>query len=370
MVSPLEESAQKYNESVLQSSENKRIEALQRIERAKAYQADNDMDGAQAEVTNAWYALDEALAICPENHRARFLLVSCSMNAEDFQRAKSEALTIYNDLSKEQLLQMQDSVLHLSIAHAAKMCNEIEDAICFATEATELYPEDPQPYMVLGECLHELNRMSEAEQKCRESLAYNEAPDCKHPLNPQNMYFTLCCLAACLVSQSNLIEAEAYARKAIQVDQASPTAWQHLLDIYKAQGNVTEALKVAQHLVDLDPADSEAASALSKLKTKDARDMNSQRQVHQAVGSNNVIDSSGRAEGNSLAAPRRQPDGHANQNISQPALLVGVEDDGLAPGHYRQGACRDDREEAYEKEKDCMDGWSGLFAHGACCVFD
>ena len=28
-----------------------------------------------AQVTNAWFALEEALALCPTNHRARFLLV-------------------------------------------------------------------------------------------------------------------------------------------------------------------------------------------------------------------------------------------------------------------------------------------------------
>ena len=43
------------------------------------------------EVTNAWFALEEALALCPTNHRARFLLVSCAMNADDYPRAKAEA---------------------------------------------------------------------------------------------------------------------------------------------------------------------------------------------------------------------------------------------------------------------------------------
>merc|ERR1719214_255067 len=125
MVFVKEDSAQS---QALKASERKRLEALERIDRAKAYQAENDLDGAQAEVTNAWYALDEALEICPENHRARFLLVSCSMNAEDFGRAKKEALTIYRDLSRQQLREMDDSVLHLSIAHASKMCEENDEA--------------------------------------------------------------------------------------------------------------------------------------------------------------------------------------------------------------------------------------------------
>merc|ERR1719183_1081607 len=125
-------------------SEQKRQDALECIERARQFQSQEDMEGAQTEVTNAWYRLDEALAICPSNHRARFLLVSCAMNADDYQKAKVEAARIYQDLSREQLAQMKDSVLHLSIAHASKMLGETDDAIHFALEATTFYPDDPQ----------------------------------------------------------------------------------------------------------------------------------------------------------------------------------------------------------------------------------
>lgn len=340
--------------AVLHASEQKRLEALERIERAKAYQAEDDLDGAQAEVTNAWYALDEALKICPQNHRARFLLVSCSMNAEDFHRAKTEALVIYNDLTKEQLLQMSDSVLHLSIAHAAKMCNEVDEAIRFATEATNLYPTDPQPYMVLGECLHETNRMVEAEKSCRQSLSHNEAPGCKHPLNPQNLYFTLCCLAACLVSQDKYSEAEPYVHKAMKVDSGSATAWQHLLDIYKGQGRKAEALEVAQRLVDLDPSDSEAASALARLQCT-TPDNGSDKNMRQREPASSAP-----------AAPRRQH--------GQPSYAIPPADDHLEPGGYgeqkpydhRAEAAAKEREDQYDNKNDCMDGWSKF----TCCVFD
>jgi len=177
-------------------SEAKRQEALELIERARHYQDQGDVESSQTEVTNAWYALDEALTICPSNHRARFLLVSCAMNAEDYARAKLEALTIYKDLSSEQLSSMGDSVLHLSIAHASKMLGDVDEALQFANEASELYPNDPQPFMVLGELLEAVGRNEEAEHNCRQALLRNDSPDCQHILNQQNVFFTLCCLTS------------------------------------------------------------------------------------------------------------------------------------------------------------------------------
>ena len=155
--------------------------------------------------------------MCPENHRARFLLVSCAMNADDFPRAREEALRIYKDLSADHAPSlMGDSVLHLSIAHASKMCGHIEEAMRFATEATELCKDDPQPYMVLGELLHDQERYEEAEQRCRQALALSDSSQCQHPLNPQNAYFALCCLGSCLLKQGKPNEAEISINRAVR----------------------------------------------------------------------------------------------------------------------------------------------------------
>merc|ERR550514_2395157 len=193
--------------------------------------------------------------LCPQNHRARFLLVSCAMNADDYPRAKEEALTIYSDLSQEQLQQLNDSVLHLSIAHASKMLNEPEDALKFATEATQLFADDPQPYMVLGELHQAADDNMEAEHRFRQALMHHDSPACRHPLNPQNVYFTLCCLGAALANQGKYSEAEMFLMKAARQNDASTLALQHLVDVYRFRGETLEALRIADRICEMDPYD-------------------------------------------------------------------------------------------------------------------
>jgi len=250
----------------LAESEGKRQEALDRIEHARQLQAEDDMDGSQTEITNAWYALDEALTICPANHRARFLLVSCAMNAEDYTRARIEALSIYKDLTKEQLISMNDSVLHLSIAHASKMLGEVEDALKFAGEATELYPDDPQAYMVLGQLFEDTNRNHEAEANCRQALLANDKPECQHTLNQMNVFFTLCCLSSVLVRQARCAEAEGFAKTATQLDSSSTLAYRHLADVYHFQKRYDEALQVCSTIREMDPEDEEILEKIEAIK--------------------------------------------------------------------------------------------------------
>merc|ERR1719375_801086 len=116
------------------------------------------------------------------------------MNADDYRRAKAEALRIYQDLTREELENMGASVLHLSIAHASKMLDDPADAIRFAAEATRLYPDDPQPYMVLGELYTSSGQHQDAEHVCRQALLHHDQPGCRLPLNQRNVFFTLCCL--------------------------------------------------------------------------------------------------------------------------------------------------------------------------------
>merc|ERR1712224_543964 len=137
--------------SFIQASEAKRRDALQLMDEARECQQENKPNDAQSKMMQARRALEESLELCNSNHKARILLVSYTINSEEYEFAMKEALIIYNDLSKEQLRNMKDPVLHLSIAHAAKMLSEMDQAIHYAKEATELYSEDPQPYMILGE---------------------------------------------------------------------------------------------------------------------------------------------------------------------------------------------------------------------------
>jgi len=249
-------------------SEEKRKEAIARIEVARKRQEQGDAERAEMEVTNAWACLDEALTICPENHRARFLLVSCAMNADDYARAKAEALFIYKGLTQDQLEQMGDSVLHLSIAHASKMLGQMDDAIHYAAEATNYYGDEPQPYMVLGEMLEATGQIQEAEQRCRQALLHNDSPDCRHSLTSQNVFFTLSCLGSCLVRQRRLSEAEMFLTRAANMDQTSALALRQLVDVYYSQGRLDEALRTALRVRDLEPGDPEAPRRVERLRAE------------------------------------------------------------------------------------------------------
>lgn len=259
-------------EDVLALSEKKLAEALEHIERAKDCQDTSRTSAAQQEVRYACRRLDEALAICPQNHRARFLLVSCAMNADDYRRAKEEGLKIYRDFTgEEKIKEMDDSILHLSIAHASKMLGEMDDAIKFAAEATRLFEDDPQPYMVLGELYMAGDNLVEAEQQFRMALHHHDNPACKYPLTSQCVHFSLSCLGATLVSQGKYAEAEVVLVKASQQDDASTLPLRHLVDVYQSTGRSSDAVELAEHICGLDPGDDEMRRRLRDLKADTTR---------------------------------------------------------------------------------------------------
>merc|ERR1719421_1535968 len=140
-------------------------------------------------MNSVWETLEQALWLCPMNHRARCLKVSLAMNNQDFITAKREAKKVYDYLTADQMKSMDNSMLHLSIIHACKMLGDKEEAMKFATEAVQTFPKDPQAYMVLGELCDQSGQKSQAEYMCRQALLHNDNPDCKHPLSPQNVLF-------------------------------------------------------------------------------------------------------------------------------------------------------------------------------------
>lgn len=234
-------------------SELKRMEALRELGSAAAAEPEERHQRMQ----HAWKILEEAVALNPHNNRARFLLVSCLMNNDDFRRAKMEGLKIYDSLSFEQRRRMGDAVLHISLAHSSKMLGELEDAVKFAAEASEAYPHDPHPHMILGELYEAMDENHKAEKKCRETLMYQNEPECKHPLSEQSVYFTLCCLGASLIKQEKLTEAERFLAQATELSSTSTLAFRHLVDVYDMQGRYEDALHVARHMETLDPEDDE-----------------------------------------------------------------------------------------------------------------
>lgn len=242
------------DEAAVKESEEYRSQALACIERARQRQADGDPDGEHAEVQKSWQCLEKSLALYPSNHRTRILLVSCAISGEDYERARVEALLIYEDLDVEQLRSMQDSVLHLSIAHAAKMLGKVEEAQQFATEAIELYPWDPQPYSILGEMFESMGRFEEAEQKCREALERDKDPACEHHLRDRNLYFSLCCLGSSLLHMGKPAEAEPYLKEAQQVDSSEALAPRLLSQVYLAQGQEEQAKQFQEYASQLESA--------------------------------------------------------------------------------------------------------------------
>lgn len=308
------------------ASEEKRREALALIEKARQLQQNGKVGEAQGQVDAAWRALEDSLQLCSTNHRARILLVSCAINAGEFERAQKEALTIYTALTMEQLQKMNDSVLHLSITHAAKMLGNNDEAIKYAKEATDLFPEDPQPYMILGELYSATGRHAEAEQRCRQALMHNDSPSCLHPLAAQNVYFTLCCLSASLVKQAKYSEAEIFLTRAVQIDDKDTLALQHLVDVYYFQARQEEALKVAQHICEIDPNDTTIRQKIDVIQSGHFEEASSvggrsggQDHHRSSAGYTGSTEATGGVE-EAFIAPASKVPSNRSQRINKPAL--------------------------------------------------
>lgn len=251
-------------ENVSDASEQKRKEALQCLERAR--DPKSSQDERYKAMMDASAILEEGLQINPANHKVRFLLLSCAMNLDQFERAKKEGLKIYNALTPEQRARMGDAVLYISLAHASKMLGDIDDAIRFAREASEAYPDDPHPHMILGELYEASDLNAEAESMCRKALLHHEEASCKHHLNPMSVYFTLCCLGASLIKQGKYSEAERFLDQAKRMGSSSALALRHLVDVYHFQGRLDEALQAAQSIADQEPDNEEIRQKIDVLQ--------------------------------------------------------------------------------------------------------
>jgi len=239
-----------------------RMEALMCIKVCKESPG-GESDGKMGE---AWTLLEESIRLYPNNHRARFLIVSCAMTEDKFERAKSEGTIIFKSLSPEQRKQMGDAALHLSLAHASKMLGEVDDAIQYAKEASELYPSDPHPHMILGELYEAHGSAHDAERECREALRYRTEDSSNHALKSQSVYFTLCCLSASLTRQEKYSEAEKFLAEAVDVDPTSTLALRHLVDVYHFQNRIKDALDLAQKIAEHDPGDENVQEKIAILQ--------------------------------------------------------------------------------------------------------
>ena len=134
------------------------------------------------------------------------------------------------------------------------MLKDVKDAMRYANEANELYPENPQSYMVLGELYDSVNEDELAEKFCRQAIFHNDAPNCKHPLNAHNVFFSLCCLGGSLIKQQKYSEAEKFLTKAAKVDQDSTLALRQLVEVYAQQDRKEFAILTAKRVVEIETA--------------------------------------------------------------------------------------------------------------------
>merc|ERR1719316_947878 len=122
--------------------------------------------------------------------------------------------------------------------------------------------------MILGELYEAQGMEEEAERRCREALMHSDDPNCSHQLNPQNVYFTLCCLSASLIKQVKYSEAELFLLRAARLDTSQTLALRHLVDAYHFQGRPSEAMQVARRIAEMDPDDHEIQHKIEALRSQ------------------------------------------------------------------------------------------------------
>merc|ERR1719160_1243358 len=177
------------------------------------------------------------------------------MNLEQYHNAKKEALKLYNDLSEEQRRKMSDPILHLTLARTCQLLGEPKEAEKYAREAADLFPNYPQPYMVLGEVYEQQHLYPEAEQECRQCLFFNDLPDSRSKMEPQDVYYTLCCLGTALTGQAKYTEAEIALSRALELNLREQLAYRCLIQVYLTQSKPQLALTVATRCATLHPDD-------------------------------------------------------------------------------------------------------------------
>jgi len=256
-----------------EQSEKKRVAALMCIKECKEGIPDPSTEGQRMQ--EALELLEDSIRLFPNNHRARFLIVSLLMTQDKFERAKKEGLVIYESLSQAQKEAMGDAALHLSLAHASKMLGEAEDAFKYAMEASDFFPLDPHPHMILGELHESRGEPADAERQCRDALRLQSDPACKQLLREQSVYYTLCCLSASLTKQERYAEAERFLAQAYEMDPCSTLALRHLVDVYHFQGQIQDALelasKISEHEHDSDDANIRDKIAILKAAVEEPR---------------------------------------------------------------------------------------------------
>lgn len=231
-----------------EQSERDRLEAIASIQRGRQASLEGDDGASELALDDAWRCLERSLVHNPGNQRARILLVACAITKEDFERAREEALRIHGGLSLQQLRDLGDSVLHMSICKASLMLGNTEESARFANEAAQLWPEDPQPLAVLGELAEKAGRDSDAERFSRQALLFHDDPQCRTRLRPDGLITALCCLGGVLHRRDRHAEAEELLLRAHREHPEEVLPLRLLVDVYAGMGQPDEAARFEAEL--------------------------------------------------------------------------------------------------------------------------
>eukprot|EP00747_Dinoflagellata_sp_TGD_P178828 gnl/TRDRNA2_/TRDRNA2_28560_c0_seq1.p1 gnl/TRDRNA2_/TRDRNA2_28560_c0~~gnl/TRDRNA2_/TRDRNA2_28560_c0_seq1.p1 ORF type:complete len:452 (+),score=75.50 gnl/TRDRNA2_/TRDRNA2_28560_c0_seq1:27-1382(+) len=203
------------------ASEVQRARAMRCIERAQRFRAQGRHPLAKLQMRQGQRLLQETIDASPAILNARFLLVGCLLSMESFEEAKKHVLALYSCLSKQSIQEMRDPVLFLAVAHASRRLGEIESAIDYLQEATEVFPEHPQPCVYLSELLSYVGRTQTGAEASRLALARDAMPSCPSRLKSEERVRALRCLGECLTDQGLQTEAEACFREACEVESST-----------------------------------------------------------------------------------------------------------------------------------------------------
>eukprot|EP00746_Dinoflagellata_sp_MGD_P154526 gnl/MRDRNA2_/MRDRNA2_84866_c0_seq1.p1 gnl/MRDRNA2_/MRDRNA2_84866_c0~~gnl/MRDRNA2_/MRDRNA2_84866_c0_seq1.p1 ORF type:complete len:617 (-),score=96.66 gnl/MRDRNA2_/MRDRNA2_84866_c0_seq1:28-1878(-) len=223
---------------------------------------------------------------------ARSYLVALMIRNGKLTQAKEEGMKIYDAIREERMVaslsRLGDGArlpifgLFLHLAHTLKRSGETAQAIKLAQKASNLFPTDPNPHIILGELMHAIGAYSESERECRLALmhhwnlqgnANSSSPADRHPLIDDigTVYSTLCCLGASLIHQQKFDQAEIHLATAeceASSKDSNIQAMKHLLNLHQLQNCHGKALLYAKKIARIDPTNQEIEEKIKVLNVE------------------------------------------------------------------------------------------------------
>lgn len=154
---------------------------------------------AQPQLQRCQSLLESALWEVPENRSAHFLLTAVLLHMENYTAARREANSLLHQLSSTcGWLELNEPVLHQTIAHTCWRLEHDGDAMSHYLDSTNIYPEHPQLCLSLSELLLAARCTLSARDMSQLALTRNDSHRCKRHLTDSEHERVTCCLALAL----------------------------------------------------------------------------------------------------------------------------------------------------------------------------